>query len=151
MRGLHNWHQRHAHTQEVGERIADAVANLIGSWKFIIAQSVIFVIWVIINTLWLLEAYQFDPYPFILFNLFMSAEAAYASPLILMSQNRQAERDRHHAEMDYETNVAAKDEIETIMRELARLEIEKLDRIMAHLGIAPIPPASTPSAPALTR
>jgi len=125
----------------VGERIADAVANLIGSWKFIIAQSVIFVIWVIGNTLWLLEAYQFDPYPFILFNLFMSAEAAYASPLILMSQNRQADRDRHHAEMDYETNIAAKEEIETIMRELSRLETEKLDRIMAHLGIGPTPPA----------
>ena len=146
MRGRHNWHERHAHAQEVGERIADAVANLIGSWKFIIAQSVIFVIWVIVNTIWLLDAYRFDPYPFILFNLFMSAEAAYASPLILMSQNRQTERDRHHAELDYETNVAAKEEIETIMRELSRLEQEKLDRIMAHLGIAP-----TLSAPALTR
>jgi uncharacterized membrane protein len=146
MRGRHNWHERHAHAQEMGERIADAVANLIGSWKFIIVQSVIFVIWVIVNTIWMLEAYQFDPYPFILFNLFMSAEAAYASPLILMSQNRQADRDRHHAEMDYETNVAAKEEIETIMRELARLETEKLDRIMAHLGIAP-----NRSAPALTR
>jgi uncharacterized membrane protein len=62
--------------------------------------------------------------------------------LILMSQNRQAERDRHHAEMDYETNVAAKEEIEAVMRELARLEIEKLDRIMAHLGIAPPSPAT---------
>ena len=141
MRGLHNWHERHARTQEVGERIADAVANLIGSWKFIIAQSVIFVIWVIGNTLWLLEAYQFDPYPFILFNLFMSAEAAYASPLILMSQNRQADRDRLHAEEDYRTNIAAKEEIETILRELSRLEVQKLDRIMAHLGIAPTPPA----------
>ena len=142
MQSDYNWHQRHARGQGMGERVADAVANLIGSWKFIIAQSVIFVIWVIGNTLWLLGAYQFDPYPFILFNLFMSAEAAYASPLILMSQNRQTERDRHHAEMDYETNVAAKEEIETIMRELARLEIEKLDRIMAHLGITPTPPAT---------
>jgi uncharacterized membrane protein len=146
MRGPHNWHERHARAQQLGERIADSVANLIGSWKFIIAQSVIFVIWVIANTIWLIEAYQFDPYPFILFNLFMSAEAAYASPLILMSQNRQAERDRHHAELDYETNVAAKEEIETIMRELSRLEQDKLDRIMAHLGIAP-----TPSRPAPTR
>jgi len=141
MRGLHNWYERHAHGQEVGDRVADAIANLIGSWKFIIFQTAVFIVWVIINTLWLLEAYQFDPYPFILFNLFMSAEAAYASPLILMSQNRQTDRDRQHAEMDYETNVAAKEEIETIMRELARLEIEKLDRIMAHLGIAPTPPA----------
>ena len=146
MRDPQNWHQRHAHGQELGDRVADAIANLIGSWTFIIFQTAVFIVWVIVNTLWLLQAYQFDPYPFILFNLFMSAEAAYASPLILMSQNRQADRDRHHAEMDYETNLAAKDEIETIMRELSRLEIEKLDRIMAHLGIAP-----TPSAPALTR
>ena len=146
MRGHHNWHQRHADAQPLGHRVADALANLIGSWKFLIVQTVIFVIWVIVNTLWLLQAYQFDPYPFILFNLFMSAEAAYASPLILMSQNRQAERDRHHAEMDYETNLAAKEEIETILRELSRLELDKLDRIMAHLGIAQTPPAA-----ALTR
>ena len=146
MRHLHNWHKRHADAQPLGHRVADAIANLIGSWKFIIAQTAIFVVWVIVNTIWLLEAYQFDPYPFILFNLFMSAEAAYASPLILMSQNRQAERDRHHAEMDYECNIAAKEEIETVLRELARLELDKLDRIMAHLGIAQTPPA-----PALTR
>lgn len=145
MRHFHNWHKRHADTEPLGHRVADALANLIGSWKFVIFQTLIFVVWVIVNTIWLLEAYQFDPYPFILFNLFMSAEAAYASPLILMSQNRQAERDRHHAEMDYETNVAAKEEIETIMRELGRIEIEKLDRIMAHLGIT-----ETPTAPALT-
>ena len=142
MRNHHNWHQRHADSQPLGHRVADALANLIGSWKFLIFQTVIFVIWVIANTLWLLQAYQFDPYPFILFNLFMSAEAAYASPLILMSQNRQAERDRHHAEMDDETNLAAKEEIETILRELSRLELDKLDRIMAHLGIAQQPPAA---------
>jgi len=68
------------------------------------------------------------PCRFILFNLFMSAEAAYASPLILMSQNRQADRDRLHAEEDYRTNLAAKEEIETILRELSRLEVDKLDR-----------------------
>src|SRR5260370_28515002 len=146
MRSPHNWHKQHAEAQDLGNRVADALANLIGSWKFIIFQTAIFVVWVIANTLWLLEAYKFDPYPFILFNLFMSAEAAYASPLILMSQNRQTERDRHHAEMDYETNLAAKEEIETVLRELSRLELDKLDRIMAHLGIAQTPPA-----PVLTR
>ena len=128
MRSPHNWHQQHADAQPFGNRVADALANLIGSWKFILIQTVIFVVWVIVNTLWLLQAYQFDPYPFILFNLFMSAEAAYASPLILMSQNRQTERDRLHAEEDYRTNLAAKEEIETILRELSRLEVDKLDR-----------------------
>ena len=146
MRSHQDWYKRHTNAQPLGDRVADGIANLIGSWKFIIFQTAIFIIWVIVNTLWLFQAYQFDPYPFILFNLFMSAEAAYASPLILMSQNRQTERDRYHAQIDFETNVAAKEEIETIMRELARLEIEKLDRIMAHLGITP-----TQSAPALKR
>lgn len=128
-----NWHDAHREGMTVGARVADAVANFIGSWQFIIIQSAIFVVWVIFNTIWLFELYQFDPYPFILFNLFMSAEAAYASPLILMSQNRQAERDRVQAEHDYETNVAAKEEIETILKELARLELEKLDKILAIL------------------
>lgn len=128
-----NWHDTHREGMSVGARVADSVANFIGSWTFIIIQSGIFVVWVIFNTIWLFTAYQFDPYPFILFNLFMSAEAAYASPLILMSQNRQAERDRIQAEHDYETNVAAKEEIEVILRELGRLELEKLDKILAIL------------------
>jgi len=119
--------------QEQELLLADHVAGFIGSWQFIIIQSVIFLIWVVFNTLWLFVAYQFDPYPFILFNLFMSAEAAYASPLILMSQNRQSERDRVQAQNDYETNVAAKAEIETILTELGRLELEKLDKILALL------------------
>src|SRR5580693_2542562 len=103
MRPLKSWHVTHAEGSTRGERIADHVAAFIGSWQFIIIQSAIFLVWVIVNTLWLLERYQFDPYPFILFNLFMSAEAAYSSPLILMSQNRQTERDRVQAQHDYET------------------------------------------------
>jgi uncharacterized membrane protein len=128
-----NWHIAHTKNSTFGERVADHLAAFIGSWPFVIIQSVIFLVWVIINTLWLLERYQFDPYPFILFNLFMSAEAAYASPLILMSQNRQSDRDREQAQHDYETNVAAKEEIETILRELSRLEVEKLNKIIALL------------------
>jgi uncharacterized membrane protein len=133
MRPLKSWHVIHAQNSTVGERVADHVASFIGSWQFIIIQSVIFAIWVVINSLWLFSAYQFDPYPFILFNLFMSAEAAYSSPLILMSQNRQADRDREHAQHDYATNLAAKEEIEQVLRELSRLELEKLDKILAAL------------------
>jgi uncharacterized membrane protein len=141
---LHNWHISHREKMSSGARIADAVASFIGSWQFIIIQSAIFFVWVVFNTLWLFELYQFDPYPFILFNLFMSAEAAYASPLILMSQNRQTERDREQAQHDYDTNVAAKEEIETILKELGRLELEKLDRILAILeksGVSAVKPA----------
>ena len=133
MRPVKTWHAAHRESSSFGARVADQVAAFIGSWQFIIIQSVIFTIWVIFNTVWLFGAYQFDPYPFILFNLFMSAEAAYASPLILMSQNRQAERDRIQAQHDYDTNIAAKEEIETIIRELNRLELQKLDKILALL------------------
>jgi len=133
MRPLKSWHVLHAENSSLGERVADHVAAFIGSWTFIIIQSVIFAVWVVINTLWLFSAYQFDPYPFILFNLFMSAEAAYSSPLILMSQNRQTQRDREQAQHDYDTNIAAKEEIETILRELSRLEQQKLDKILAAL------------------
>jgi uncharacterized membrane protein len=133
MRVRKNWHDIHAANMTVGARVADVVANFIGSWRFIIIQSVIFFVWVVVNTIWLLEQYQFDPYPFILFNLFMSAEAAYSSPLILMSQNRQTERDRVQAQHDYDTNIEAKEEIETILKELSRLELEKLDKILQLL------------------
>jgi uncharacterized membrane protein len=124
-----NWHEAHLQAYKFGDHLADKIAGFIGSWKFIIFQSAIFFVWVLINTLTLFGAIQFDPYPFILFNLFMSAEAAYSSPLILMSQNRQAVRDRHQAEMDYQTNQEAKAEIEELQSEIARIEIEKLDLI----------------------
>ena len=133
MRPLKPWHMVHDENSSIGARVADHVANFIGSWRFIIIQSAIFFVWVVFNTLWLFNAFQFDPYPFILFNLFMSAEAAYASPLILMSQNRQTERDRVQAQHDYDTNVAAKEEIETILKELGRIELDKLDKILALL------------------
>lgn len=83
-----------------GERIADVVATSMGSWRFIIAQSVIVGIWVLINLLAFLG--HWDPYPFILLNLLFSTQAAYAAPIIMMSQNRQAQKDRlrddHEAE-----------------------------------------------------
>lgn len=124
-----NWHDRYVESFEFGDHLADKIASFIGSWKFVIIQSTIFAIWVVVNSLYLLDAIRFDPYPFILFNLFMSAEAAYSSPLILMSQNRQAIRDRHQAEVDYQTNVEAKQEIEALQKDLARIEVEKLDHI----------------------
>jgi uncharacterized membrane protein len=133
MRPLKPWHMVHDQNSSTGARVADHVAGFIGSWPFIIIQSGIFVVWVVFNTLWLFNAFQFDPYPFILFNLFMSAEAAYASPLILMSQNRQSERDRVQAQHDYDTNLAAKEEIETILKVLGRIELDKLDKILALL------------------
>lgn len=86
----------------LGERVADSVAQAMGSWRFIIAQTVILAVWIGINVTAYLR--HWDPYPFILLNLGLSTQAAYAAPLLQLSQNRQAEHDRIRAEHDYEAN-----------------------------------------------
>lgn len=92
-----------------GDRIADRFAAVMGSWPFIILQSIILAIWVLLN----LTAYvrHWDPYPFILLNLALSFQAAYAAPIIMMSQNRQADKDRLQSKSDYEVNLKAEMEI----------------------------------------
>jgi uncharacterized membrane protein len=132
---MRNWHQAHLAKQSAGDRIADAVASFIGSWTFIIGQTGVMALWVLVNTLALFGVIRFDEYPFVFLNLFMSAEAAFATPLILMSQNRSADRDREHAETDYEVNIAAKAEIEQLITTLARIENDKLDKILAALKV----------------
>src|SRR5438094_9277627 len=132
---MRNWHETHAEKQSTGDRIADRVAAFIGSWAFIIGQTGVMVVWILVNTLALSGFIQFDMYPFVFLNLFMSAEAAFATPLILMSQNRTAERDREHAQHDYDVNIVAKAEIEELMSTLARIENDKLDKILAALKV----------------
>src|SRR5229473_1406164 len=134
-REMRNWHEVHLARLGAGDRVADRVASFIGSWTFIIGQAGIMVVWVLVNTLALFGVIRFDEYPFVFLNLFMSAEAAFATPLILMSQNRSADRDRVHAEHDYEVNIAAKAEIEQLMTTLARIENDKLDKILAALKV----------------
>jgi len=132
---MRNWHETHVEKQSPGDRIADRVAAFIGSWAFIIGQTGVMAVWILVNTLALFGFIRFDMYPFVFLNLFMSAEAAFATPLILMSQNRSAERDREHARHDYDVNIEAKREIEELMTTLARIEIDKLDKIMAALKV----------------
>jgi uncharacterized membrane protein len=96
--------RRHDHRTR-GERLADRVTAVFGSWTFIIVQTVIVVLWIGVNLL--AVAYRWDPYPFILLNLVFSTQAAYAAPLILLSQNRQADTDRIKAEHDYAVNQEA--------------------------------------------
>jgi uncharacterized membrane protein len=132
---MRNWHESHAKRRTTGDRIADRVAAFIGSWAFIIGQTGVMAVWIVVNALTLFGFMRFDEYPFVFLNLFMSAEAAFATPLILMSQNRSAERDREHAQTDFEVNVAAKAEIEELMSTLARIEIDKLDKILAALKV----------------
>lgn len=122
------WHSKHKESQTFGSKLADAVAKGMGSWKFIIWQTMIVIIWMTLNIIALIQ--HWDPYPFILLNLIFSTQAAYAAPIIMMSQNRQNERDRLHAEADYQTNLDAKKEIEALQIQLNKLETEKLDRII---------------------
>jgi len=120
----------------MGQRIADGVAATMGSWSFIIVQSVILAVWIVLNLMaWM---GHWDPYPFILLNLALSFQAAYAAPFIMISQNRQADRDRRQAEEDYRTNVEAERRIEDLQKRLADIEVNKLDRILELLeGRAP--------------
>ena len=92
-----------------GERLSDRFATLMGSWRFIIAQSVLLTFWVILNIAAFVQ--HWDPYPFILLNLALSFQAAYAAPIIMMSQNRLAEKDRLQSKNDYEVNLKAEMEI----------------------------------------
>lgn len=125
------WHQKHTQALTFGDRLSSILATGMGSWKFIVIQTVFVATWITLNIIGVVQ--RWDVYPFILLNLIFSTQAAYAAPVIMMAQNRQSERDRHHAEADYETNTRAKEEIEALQKNLSRIEIEKLDKILALL------------------
>ncbi|MBA0883259.1 DUF1003 domain-containing protein [Flavobacterium undicola] len=126
-----NWHQQHYDSLAFGSRIADAVAKGMGSWRFIIIQTVFVIIWMGLNLFAYLK--HWDAYPFILLNLVFSTQAAYAAPIIMMAQNRQNERDRVQAQEDYNTNKEAKLEIEALATKLNSIDVEKLDKIIQML------------------
>jgi len=112
-----------------GERVSDSVAAVVGSWRFIIIQSVILVIWMILNvTAWVEE---WDPYPFILLNLVLSFQAAYTAPVIMMSQNRQANIDRQAAQHDYDVNLKAELEIELLHQKIDVLREKEIAELIA--------------------
>ena len=99
-----------------GQRASDRIANIVGSWPFIIVQSILLTMWVVLNVAAVIR--HWDPYPFILMNLVLSMQAAYTAPIIMMSQNRQAERDRIEAHNDYIINQKAEEEIRAVMNHL---------------------------------
>ena len=128
----------------LGQRVADKVAATMGSWNFIIIQSVILLIWIALNVTAYVQ--QWDPYPFILLNLGLSFQAAYAAPIIMMSQNRQADKDRMQTRNDYEVDLKAEMEIMQLHEKFNELrdsywsdlvkmqqhQIEMLERIVEH-------------------
>lgn len=125
------WHEKHFEALSFGSSLADSVAKGMGSWRFIIIQTLLVLFWMGLNIVGFM--YHWDVYPFILLNLLFSTQAAYAAPIIMMSQNRQNERDRVQAQADYQTNIDAKIEIEALSLAITRLEVDKLDKIIEML------------------
>ena len=123
---VENVNAMHDDTITRGQRIADAVTRNVGSWRFVIVQSCLLGIWIVTNLL--LTAYEvrlhgwnvraFDPAPFILLNLFLSFQAAYTAPFIMMSQNRQADKDRIAAEHDFHVNIRSEATIHAVLAHL---------------------------------
>ena len=131
MKNRKNWHENHAENLSFGSKLADKVATEMGSWRFIIIQTITVAIWMLLNVTAYVQ--HWDVYPFILLNLVFSTQAAYAAPIIMMSQNRQNERDRAQANADYQTNLDAKKEIEALAEQLNKIDVEKLDAIIKLL------------------
>ena len=115
-----------------GQKAADKITKIVGSWEFIIIQSVLLFLWMLLNiSAWV---FHWDPYPFIFLNLILSFQAAYTAPIILMSENREADRERRKNALDLATDKKAEREIEAIQRDLSRLEKEKIDKILEILN-----------------
>ena len=125
------WHERYHDQLGFGERLSDTITKVMGSWHFIIWQTVIVMLWMTLNIIGLVR--HWDVYPFVLLNLIFSTQSAYAAPIIMMSQNRQNQRDREQALHDYQVNLTAKEEIEDIQRQLSKIEVDKLDKILQLL------------------
>src|SRR6478609_9481732 len=119
LRGTQDGSQASRPRLTIGQRVADAVAATMGSWTFIIIQSFLLVVWIALNVTAYVQ--QWDPYPFILLNLALSFQAAYAAPFIMMSQNRQQDIDRQSAESDYQINIKAELEIELLHQKIDEL------------------------------
>src|ERR1700744_2844470 len=115
----------------LGQRIADTVASTMGSWTFIIIQSAILLIWIVLNVTAYVQ--KWDPYPFILLNLGLSFQAAYAAPFIMMSQNRQQDIDRAAAATDYKINIKAELEIESLHQKLDQLRETEVQQLIAEV------------------
>lgn len=109
------------------DRLADKVAFFAGSWKFIIIFSLFLILWMVWNSIGLTKAAHFDVAPFILLNLILSFTAAFQAPFIIMSQNRQAIRDKHEAVVDFSINYKAELEIDDVQKHLHKLELQVAD------------------------
>lgn len=103
-------------TRTFGQRVADRVAEVVGSWPFIIIQSIVLCIWIILNVIAFID--HWDPYPFILLNLMLSFQAAYTGPVVMMSQNRQSAIDRAILQHDFELDQQTKKEMLEVLKDV---------------------------------
>jgi uncharacterized membrane protein len=129
---VRNLNEMLAEEQTLGQRAADWTTSIMGSWRFIILQSLVLVVWFVLNIVaW---TQHWDPYPFVLLNLFLSLQAAFAAPIIMMSQNNQAMRDRLEAHNDYMINEKAEEEIRAILTHLAAQDqaLATMHELLSH-------------------
>jgi uncharacterized membrane protein len=124
-----NVHVLHLQQLTFGQRVSDKLADVAGSWRFISAFGVVLGVWILLNTVALIH--HWDAYPYILLNLFLSMLAAIQAPVIMMSQNRQEDRDRVRAEHDYEVNLKAELEIQELHKKLDGLRKGQWEDLIA--------------------
>ena len=114
-----------------GDALADTIAATVGSWRFIVAQSVILAFWIVFNVVAWVQ--HWDPYPFILLNLVLSFQAAFTAPVLMMAQNRQAMIDRQKAQLDYDVNLRAELDIESLHEKIDLLRQQDITRLIGLL------------------
>ena len=131
-RAISRTHLETAEDEDFGQRAADAVARFGGSWTFIGLFALVLAGWVLVNSVWLVRSGHkpFDPYPYILLNLFLSMLASIQAPVILMSQNRQSEKDRENARNDYEVNLKAELEIMALHEKMDALKVQQWEELI---------------------
>ncbi|MBV9007631.1 MAG: DUF1003 domain-containing protein [Verrucomicrobia bacterium] len=120
-----NVNEEDARNMTFADKAADKIARFGGSWKFIILSLVMLIVWMVVNTL-MLRAQPFDPFPFVLLNLVLGVMAALQAPIIMMSQNREAKKDRLRADLDYQVNLKNEMLLGEILRLLKKREHEQL-------------------------
>ena len=139
----------HLEATTLGDRAADWIAGVVGSWRFILIQSGLLSIWLLVNSIAWMQ--HWDPYPFILLNLMLSFQAAFTAPIIMMAQNRQSDIDRHKAQLDYDVNLRAELDIGALHQKLDLLREQDIGRLIGlvdmltkeRLAEAERPPAAT--------
>ena len=123
----------HLVARTLGEGASDSIASVVGSWRFILIQSLLLILWLVCNSIAWFQ--HWDPYPFILLNLVLSFQAAFTAPIIMMAQNRQSDIDRHKAQLDYDVNLRAELDIGILHQKIDLLREQDIARLIGLLEV----------------